>query len=85
MGRCLELLLGVLDTSSLSAPSSALLLPGSFSTLLLGLLLLLDKLGRSFIPLNRAELVSPLLVVHSARSLSLGRLPRRSHREKNFL
>ena len=85
MGRCLELLLGVLDTSSLSALASALLLPGPISVLLLGLLLLLEELGRSFIPLNCAELVSPLLVVYPARSLSLGRLPRRSHREKYFL
>ena len=72
MGRRLELLLGVLDTTSLSAlASDLLLLPGPISALLLGLLLLLDELGGTGIPLNRAELVSSLLVLLGAVSLSL--------------
>ena len=71
MGCCLELLLGVLDTTSLPALASALLLPGPISALLLGLLLLLDKLRGTGIPLNRAELVSLLLVLLGAVTLSL--------------
>ena len=71
MGRCLELLLGVLDTTSLPALASALLLPGPISALLLGLLLLLDELRGTSVPLNRAELVSSLLVLLGAVSLSL--------------
>ena len=72
MGRCLELLLGVLDTTSLPAlASDLLLLPSPISALLLGLLLLLDELWGTGIPFNRAELVSSLLVLLGAVSLSL--------------
>ena len=66
MGRCLELLLGVLDTSSLSAlVSAAALLPGPISALLL------DKLRGTSVPLNHTELVSSLLVLLGVVSLSL--------------
>ena len=66
MGRCLELLLGVLDTSSLPALASALLLPGPISALLL-----LDELGGTGVSFNRTEFVSSLLVLLGAVSLSL--------------
>ena len=72
MGDCLELLLGVLDTSSLSALASATaLLPGPVSTLLLGLLLLLDKLRGTGILFNRTELICSLLVLLGVVTLSL--------------
>ena len=71
MGCCLELLLGVLDTTSLPALASALLLPGPISVLLLGLLLLLDKLRGTGVLLNHAELICSLLVLLGAVSLSL--------------
>ena len=64
MGCCLELLLGVLNTTSLPMlASAAALLPSPISTLLL------DELRGTGVPLNRAELVCLLLVLLGAVSL----------------